>query len=196
MIRVKKMWQQIVTTKSYYKSSQQLFLPSATKLRRLCFYTCLSFCSRGGGVCLSACWDTTPGAGTPWEQTPPRSGTPLDQAPPGADPLEHAPPDRAHPPGADTPQSRHPQSRHPPSPPREQHCCGRYAPGMHSCYYPRKRFASRDGYCCGRYASMRGFTGMHSCYVFIYWNAPPRVNVNEMLISCLDDSCYFVVTFL
>ena len=37
-------------------------LPSATKLRRLCFYTCLSV----RGVCLSACWDTTPpGAGTP-----------------------------------------------------------------------------------------------------------------------------------
>ena len=26
----------------------QTSLPSATKLRRLCFYTCLSFCSRGG----------------------------------------------------------------------------------------------------------------------------------------------------
>ena len=26
-----------------------LFLPSATKLRRLCFYTCLSFSSHGGG---------------------------------------------------------------------------------------------------------------------------------------------------
>ena len=25
-----------------------LFLPSATKLRRLCFYTCLSFCSQAG----------------------------------------------------------------------------------------------------------------------------------------------------
>ena len=34
---------------------------------------CQEFCSRGG-VCLSACWDTTP-----WEQAPP-----LDQAPPCA----------------------------------------------------------------------------------------------------------------
>ena len=35
-------------------------------LQRLCFYTCLSFCSRGvgGGVCLSACWDTIPSPGT------------------------------------------------------------------------------------------------------------------------------------
>ena len=33
------------------------FLPSATKLRRLCFYRRLSV---DGGVCLSACWDTTP----------------------------------------------------------------------------------------------------------------------------------------
>ena len=32
------------------------FIPSATKLRRLCFYTCV--CPQG--VCLSACWDTTP----------------------------------------------------------------------------------------------------------------------------------------
>ena len=41
-------------------------LPSATKLRRLCFYRRLSVHVEGG-VCLSACWDTTP----PWEQTPP-----------------------------------------------------------------------------------------------------------------------------
>ena len=44
-----------------------LLLPSATKLRRLCFYTCLSFCPQGW-VCLSACLDTTP---PPPEQTPP-----------------------------------------------------------------------------------------------------------------------------
>ena len=54
------------------------YLPSATKLRRLCFYTCLSFCSHGG-VCLSACWDTIP----PDQAPPARPGTPLDQAPPG-----------------------------------------------------------------------------------------------------------------
>ena len=38
------------TTKSTvtYSSISFPLLPSATKLRRLCFYTCLSFCSQGG----------------------------------------------------------------------------------------------------------------------------------------------------
>ena len=65
-------------------------------LRRLCFYTCLSLCPQGG-VCLSACWDTTPwdqtpppGADSPWtryppsEQTPPGPGTPLGPGTPPA----------------------------------------------------------------------------------------------------------------
>ena len=47
---------------------QNKFLPSATKLRRLCFYRCLSV---HGGVCLSACWDTTP---PPGADPPPRDG--------------------------------------------------------------------------------------------------------------------------
>ena len=47
-------------------------LPSSTKLRRLCFYTCLSV-HRGGGVCLSACWDTI----SPSRHTPPGTDTPL-----------------------------------------------------------------------------------------------------------------------
>ena len=63
---------------------------------------CHSFCSQGG-VCLSACWDTTtphppgadpPGSRPPWEQTPPH---PRDQNPPGPDP-----------PGADTPRDQTP----------------------------------------------------------------------------------------
>ena len=88
-------------------------LPSATKLRRLCFYTCLSVILFTGGVCLSACWNTTqpgsrypprsrhpsPGAGTspPWAGTPPEQSTPSGSR---------------HPPGADNPT---PPSRHPPS---------------------------------------------------------------------------------
>ena len=44
---------------------QVKFLPSATKLRRLCFYRRLSV--HRGGVCLSTGWDTTP---------PPRSRHP------------------------------------------------------------------------------------------------------------------------
>ena len=43
---------------------------------------CQEFCSQGG-VCLSACWDTTTplGPGTSLEQTPPGPGTPLEQTP-------------------------------------------------------------------------------------------------------------------
>ena len=61
----------------------------------------------GGGVCLSACWDTTP----------PRGRHPSGaDTPPGADtPLEQTPPPGADTPGADTPR-------------RVNHCCGRYVP--------------------------------------------------------------------
>ena len=102
-------------------------LPPAN-LRRLCFYTCLSFCSQGG-VCLSACWDIispgtrhpSPGLGTPlgpdptrpppWDQVPPRTRPPLtrspwDQAPPPpgpGTPLGPDPPKTRHPPGPDSP---------------------------------------------------------------------------------------------
>ena len=68
------------------------FLPSATKLRRLCFYTCLSV--HRVGVCLSACWDTP----YPWSRHPP----PQEQAPPRS----RQPPRSRHPPGADTPSRR------------------------------------------------------------------------------------------
>ena len=53
-----------------------------------------------GGVCLSACWDTThpQEQTTPPEQTPPKQ-TPPKQTPPQADTTS----------GADTLQSRHPQ---------------------------------------------------------------------------------------
>ena len=114
-----------------------LLLPSATKLRRLCFYTCLSFCSQGGGVCLSACWDTTPtGPGTPLGADTPWTRHPQSRHPPGAD----------TPPGAGTlPRSRHPQEAdtpwdqaHPPGPgvhPQQTATVadGTHPTGMHSC---------------------------------------------------------------
>ena len=50
------------------------FLPSATKLRRLCFYTCVSV--HGGGGCLPQCMLGPP------EQTPPRGRHPPEQTPP------------------------------------------------------------------------------------------------------------------
>ena len=65
----------------------------------------------GGGVCLSACWDTTPWSRPPLpgEQTPP-----LEQTPPRS-----RPPQSRQPPGADTP----PREQTPPPPPgsRFQH---------------------------------------------------------------------------
>ena len=114
-----------------------ILLPSATKWRRLCFYRRLSV-HRGGGVCLSACWYTTP----PQEQThPPRSRHPPPQSRPslGADT-----PQSRDPPGADTPPSRHPPgSRHPPRsrPPGSRHppgetttaADGTHPTGMHFC---------------------------------------------------------------
>ena len=98
-----------------------------------------SVCSQGGGgVCLSAWWDTTPqsrhpprtrhplGADTPPNSRhPPGNRHPLEQTPPGADTprsrhsLEQTPPGAdtplgADPPGADTPRSRHPPEADPP----------------------------------------------------------------------------------
>ena len=100
----------LVTMKFWLSASGRLafdwnvffLLPSATKLRRLCFYRRVSV-HRGGGVCLSACRDTTPlppGADIPLgsRHLPPRVDTPQEQTPPGAD----------------TPRSKHPPgSRHP-----------------------------------------------------------------------------------
>ena len=120
----------LVTMKFWLSASGRLafdwnvffLLPSATKLRRLCFYRRVSV---HRGRCLPQCMlgYHTPPPGSrhpPWEQTPPpRSG---------------------HPPGTDTPRSGHPreqtphQEQTPPSlppeqapPPRYGHCCGRYA---------------------------------------------------------------------
>ena len=92
------------------------YLPSATKLRRLCFYRRLSVHGGEGGVSASVHAGIPPPASQ--EQIPPRADTPQ-----GADtPLEQTPP-RAHsPPGADTP-------------PRDTVTAadGTYPTGMHSC---------------------------------------------------------------
>ena len=86
-----------------------------------------------GVVCLSACWDTTPPAGSrhppeqtpipreqtpPWEQTTPREQThPPGSRPPGRRPPGADTPQSVHPPGADT----SPESRHLPPPSRLRH---------------------------------------------------------------------------
>ena len=73
-----------------------LLLPSATKLRRLCFYTCVSVHRGGLPQCMLGYHHPSPqkqappqsrhppGADTPtpWEQTPQSSQPPREQAPP------------------------------------------------------------------------------------------------------------------
>ena len=85
----------------------------------------------GGGVCLSACWDTMP----PPEQThtPPEQTPHGNRHPPGAD----SPLRSRHPPRADTPQSSQPPGTKYTTPvPRIGSTSGRYASritGMQSC---------------------------------------------------------------
>ena len=56
---------------------------SATKLRRLCFYTCLSVHGGGGGGLPQCMLRYHPQEQTPpWEQTPPRTRPPWEQTPP------------------------------------------------------------------------------------------------------------------
>ena len=79
-------------------------------LRRLCFYTCLLFCSHGGSASVHA-------------GIPPRGQAPL--GPPH-------PPRTRHPPGPGTPWDQTPWHQTPqpdqaPPPPADGYCCGRYA---------------------------------------------------------------------
>ena len=114
-------------------------------------YVFTPVCLSTGGICLSACWDTTP-----WDQAHP-SGTRhthQEQAPPGADtpqeqtsPQEQAPPLGADTPRADTPSPQDqapPQEQAPPrqtppdqaSPPQQTATVAddTHPTGMHSCY--------------------------------------------------------------
>ena len=85
-------------------------LPATTKLGQGNVFT--GICdSVQRGVCLSACWDTTP-----QEQTPPEDQTPLGaDTPPDHTPWEQTPPGSRHPQEQTPSQTRHPPwSRHPP----------------------------------------------------------------------------------
>ena len=73
------------------------------------------------GVCLSACWDTTP----PQEQTPPGTRHPPRSRHPHPR-TRHPPWEQTPPPGADRPDQAPPLEQNPP-PPRDGYCCGRYA---------------------------------------------------------------------
>ena len=76
---------------------------SATKLQRLCFYTCLSFCSQGGGSA------SVHVGMPPWPCFPrDQALCPWDQAHPSR--TRHPPGTRHTPPGPGTP----PGTRHPP----------------------------------------------------------------------------------
>ena len=90
---------------------------------RLCFYTCLWFCSRGGGeggLCPIACWDTPPP-----RSRPTRTRHPRGQSSPGADP-----------PGPDTPQTVH-AGRY------GQQAGGTHPTGMQSCWFMPVPFKPR-----------------------------------------------------
>ena len=93
------------------------YLPSTTKLRRLCFYTCLSFCPRGGITWAGP--PRGPGTRPSWAGTPP------------------PPPDQVH-----TPQTRYPPGTgtHPgpgttPSQQTATAADGTHPTGMHSCFF-------------------------------------------------------------
>ena len=84
------------------------YLPSATKLRMLCFYTSLSVIlfMGGGSASVHAGIPPRDQAHPHWSrQQPPRPGTPGTRHPPL---------------GADTPQDQAPP------PPADGYCCGRY----------------------------------------------------------------------
>ena len=120
-------------------------LPSATKLRRLCFYRRVSVHSGGvpdqvhppdrytpPGTRYTPQAGTPPRAGTPRTRytpldpgTPPGPGTPPDQVHPPDPGIP--PPDQVHPSRAGTPQTRYTPPGPGTPPPRYGHCCGRYA---------------------------------------------------------------------
>ena len=110
-----------------------IFTTRKRSLRRLCFYTCLSFCPwEGGGLPQYMLGYHPPRPGTP-----PLRAVPLDQAPPRAVPLDQAPPPQSSPPGPGTPQSSPPR----PGPPPDQ----AHTPRSSACWEIRST--------SGRYAS-------------------------------------------
>ena len=116
-----------------------------TKLRRLCFYTCLSVHRGSLPQCMLGYHTPrtrySPGPGTPWDWAPPIPDTPRTRQPPN-----QVPPRTRHPLGPGTPQDQAPhRTRHP------------TGPGTPQDQAPPPPPPPADGCCCGRYAS--------------YWNA-------------------------
>ena len=132
-------------------------LPAATKLGQGNAFTgvCDSV-NRGGGFCLSACWDTTPpGSWHPWKQAPP------GRRPPGS----RHPPRRRHPPEVGTPTPSKqvpPRSRYPPLPPGAGSPLEAGTPHKET---PLEADTPPPAY--GQWAAGTHPTGMHSCFLWI-----------------------------
>ena len=86
------------------------FLPSAFVATGNVFTPVCHSVHVGGGVCLTACWDTPP----PSRHPTPQADTPPGQTPPGQTPLGQTPPGQTHPPGQ-TPRTDTPPGQIPPS---------------------------------------------------------------------------------
>ena len=94
-----------------------LLFPAATKLwPRLCFYSCLWFCPRGGSASVHAGILPSPRRSPPKKESPPCQGDPLSpprRRPPGKEtPQEGGTPLPRRPPAKEIP---HPQKTDPPA---------------------------------------------------------------------------------
>ena len=137
-------------------------LPAATKLGQSNVFTGVCDSVHRRGVCLSACWDTTPpGADIPHT---PGADPPGADTPPGSRHL----PWSSHPPGVDphSPQSRHPPgSRHPlglSTPPRTKYTPVGLSTAPGTKYTPGKQTPAYGQRAAGTHP-----TGMHSCFISV-----------------------------
>ena len=94
---------------------------------------------------------------------PPPRADPREQTSPEQTPPKQTPPEQT-PSRADTPQSRHPQSRHPPrSRPPSRHPRSKHTPPGADTSSP-----PRDGHCCERYASYWECILVMICVLFVF----------------------------
>ena len=139
---------------------------------KLCFYTCLWFCSHGGGgVFLSACWD---------------AHTPRSRLPPGS---RHSPQSKTLPGEQTLPRSRHPSgSRHPPreqTPPwgADPSLGSRHSPGSKTLpgeqTPPRIRQSARSSTCW----EIRAISGRYASYLNAYLFKFERIVLNLEIIE-------------
>ena len=149
-------------------------------MAKVLFYTCLSFIlfTGGEGVCLSACWDTTPpGPGRP----PPRPGRPPRTR-------QTTPPGRGRPPPRD--EADYPRTRQ--TPPGANFTIrstsgGTHPTGMHSCFergatwqpdevvLQNKYLGDRRNVVCDSFSYVGGGPNI-SNYHFLSFSFEARVN--------------------